>query len=498
MKTQEVLSVTPQNVLSYLIQASKKHTQDQVAEENRYREIGFEDTKTQLGWMIPPAWRDVERRVMEFMSLELIRDKKYFIFVGMGASINTVKALIQLLGDPHKVTLYTLDSLDPTALGDLFSSIDDPSRALIIGVSKSGLTRETQDLLKAVREIFESKKLPYHKHFLVLTDLLQGKQNMEDMAWQDLQTLPIQVNRKTDIGGRFSAPHTLIFLLPLFLLLNQDMKRLKALWDQYLNLREQWMLEVATQAHELAKEGSRYLAIVMEESLVYALETWSIQLVQESLGSKIAYFDPKTVITVTGATPAGFHEVRIGIPAPTMIVKAMLTMFLLQVFVATFAFYKNINFVTQPKVEEYKKKITGTVFHKPHPQRITITELIEKIRNSLPKSPHVKFIEVICYWYLQEESRNHLKQIFHKAFPDKAILVFEGSDWNHHSYQAAIQNGETLFILLIKRTYKQRVKGVSAKTLKKNITTLTTIAHLTLETLQRKAELFEVEDWSVR
>ena len=101
---------------------------------------------------------------------------------------------------------------------------------------------------------------------------------------------------------------------------------------------------------------------------------------------------------------------------------------------------------------------------------------------------------MVCYWHLKEERRNHLKQTLQAAFPDEQIFVFLGSDWNHHSYQAASWNEDTVFILLPKCDYEKQVEGISVQTLRKNNDTLRTIAYATYETLSEKAEYFEVEE----
>jgi len=116
-------------------------------------------------------------------------------------------------------------------------------------------------------------------------------------------------------------------------------------------------------------------------------------------------------------------------------------------------------------------------------ERVGITELIERTKKLLQHKPQVKFLEVACYWHLTEERRNHLNQTLKAAFSDKQIFVFPGSDWNHHSYQAASWNEDTLFILLTKCDYEQQVEGISAQTLRKNTDTLRTIAYATYETL---------------
>jgi hypothetical protein len=100
------VKISPQDALSCLIQASGKQTKDLILEANLYREIGFEGENARLGWVIPPAWLDIERTLNEFMSLEIVKGKTHYIFSGMGGSINAVKALIRILGGKSRFKLY--------------------------------------------------------------------------------------------------------------------------------------------------------------------------------------------------------------------------------------------------------------------------------------------------------------------------------------------------------------------------------------------------------
>lgn len=177
-----------------------------------------------------------------------------------------------------------------------------------------------------------------------------------------------------------------------------------------------------------------------------------------------------------------------------ILVEAMLNMYFLQVFIAIFAYYKGINFVTQPEVEIYKKKMKEMSSGRmPRADRVATAELVERIEKLLQRHPNTKFLEVVCYWHLKDAERNSLRQNLKVAFPSKENLVFKGSDWNHHSYQAASRNEDTLFVVLTKDSYEHQIKGIQKKTLEENISTLRTIAYATYETLKEKAGFIEVK-----
>jgi phosphomannomutase len=491
-----LLGIKPEAELSNLIQASEKSRSD-IPEINSYREIGFESESQRLGWVIPPAWEKIEERLNSFNDLYAVRGKNNFVFSGMGGSINTIKAIAKIHNKQSSAKIYIIDSLDPATLKELLSQIDSLSETLVIGISKSGTTKETQDILKALREKFESLGLDPQNHFLWLTDLSQGRKSIDNSGWESIQTLPIQIDGKTDIGGRFTAPHTAIFLIPLYLVLNKDLTKLKIIWNEYLRFREALLESAAKKAYSLVKKEAQYFAIILDEQITQALETWITQLIQESLGSKISNYNPKTIVLTRGkGIPPEFEPVSFDFDTTNVDVKTMLSMHLLQVFTAIFAFEKGINFVTQPDVEIYKREMNLIDPQKlPNNEQVTYNELLAEVSNHLKNKPKKRFLEVVCYWHLRDEFKNLLSNQLKNAFPELETLVFTGSDWNHHSYQAASRNEDTLFIILTKNQYEPHIEGVSDSTLTNNINSIQKIAYATYQTLQDKALLLKINEY---
>jgi hypothetical protein len=478
-------------ILLRLITASGRN-RSEIPDENLYRDIGFDGENPRLGWVIPPTWDNIENILTRFLNLKLVKRKTNFIFSGMGGSINAIKA-ITVIHEKPTLKIYTIDNLDPDALTELLSQVDSLERTLVLGVSKSGTTTETRDILNALSQRFEYEGLNSEEHFLWLTDITPKKQSTDD---SDLQSLPIQLNRRTDIGGRFSAPHTAIFLIPLFLALNQDLKKLHSIWTEYLRLREAYLDSTVNEANNLTRKDTEKFAIYLDEPLAQALETWSTQLIQESLGSKIPNYNPKTIVLRRGeASPPGFEPLMIDVESSDIDVKLMVCMYLLQVFTAIFAYEKGINFVNQPDVELYKRAMNLVdQLTLPTSEPVTYSELIAKIGSIIQVKPGTRFLEVICYWHLRNDVKEWLRKRLRVEFPEMEILVFTGSDWNHHSYQAASRSKNTIFILLTKSNYEQKIEGISKSILENNIDTLRTIAYATQQTLKDKAILLTVND----
>ncbi len=473
--------------MANLFQASSTRIRDKIPKGNTFRILGFEEDNPRLGWVIPPTLEDIMEVSKRFLDLDVVKGKTRFVFVGMGGSINSVKALIKILGNQSSNKLYTLDSLDPAAMADLFASLNSLPNTLAIAISKSGTTTETRLLADVLMKKFEEEGLEYKNHFLWLTDLPESRKKLVAAGWRESAAFSIQVDGGNDIGGRFSAPHTLIFLIPLLLLLEGNLSKLEAIWQGYLELRENLMREAAQKAQGLAEHNTSHFAIVLEVELSDALETWIIQLFQESLGSKIPGYNPKTVVTSSDFVPDGFEKLYFNVTHPNIICRAMVIMYLLQLFVALFSFEKGINFVNQPEVESYKSEMKEVpLIERPEGGKINALRLVDELKSS-NIIKQVKFLEVVSYWYLQEEERKNIRQTLAVAFPGKEIFVFAGSDWNHHSYQAASKNMDTLFIILIKGTYESKVKGISKEVIMENTNVLKRIAKATFKTLKQKA-----------
>jgi hypothetical protein len=151
--------------------------------------------------------------------------------------------------------------------------------------------------------------------------------------------------------------------------------------------------------------------------------------------------------------------------------------------------------VTQPDVELYKKEMNlidpQTL---PYNEPVTYPEFMARIREQLQRKPWTRFLEIICYWHLNDDFKNRLYKRLKNTFPEQETLVFTGSDWNHHSFQAASRNEDTLFIILTKSKYEHQIEGVSELILINNIKTIQQIAYATYRTLHDKSILLKVNE----
>ena len=103
--------------------------------------------------------------------------------------------------------------------------------------------------------------------------------------------------------------------------------------------------------------------------------------------------------------------------------------------------------------------------------------------------PEHRFIEVVLYFYPDLKAREAVREVFTRNFPQRLIFIFVGSDWNHHSYQAAFGSKDTFYVLLTTSFYESQIADISKDTLTKNTDTLQVIAEATYLTIKDKSFL---------
>jgi len=464
----------------YLLDAQGKN-KEEISSNNPYRKIGFDGEKKRLGWVRITPFNLIKESLSAVEPI--LKGKESFIFIGMGGSINGIKTLFYLFKG-HK--LFTLDSLDPAAINATLKKIKDINKTLVVSISKSGTTQETQLLSSALREIFGDN---WQKHFLWLVDP-SAFEKIDSLGWQGAQRRPIQFDAETDVGGRFSCPHTLIFFLPLFLLLKQDLNKLKQIYDIYLSSLENVRHEAYLFADKYKNKEPAYFLPQVKGRFGERFSSWIVQLFQESLGSKEEGFCIKTTCLLKKKNSL-FLPVELKARIANPVASLMGQMYFFEAFIAFYSAFKDINFVDQEFVEKYKetmRKIEGS-----KTDDITLLDLKQIIKEVKKKiSAKQKFMEVVLYFYPSKELVGKVNKEFSKAFSDRMVFVFVGSDWNHHSYQAAFAEKNTFYVFLLASSYNNRVKNISQATLVKNIEKLKIISKATYLTLEDKSLLFRL------
>ncbi|RKY38759.1 MAG: hypothetical protein DRP72_01195, partial [Candidatus Omnitrophota bacterium] len=120
----------------------------------------------------------------------------------------------------------------------------------------------------------------------------------------------------------------------------------------------------------------------------------------------------------------------------------------------------------------------------------SLERIVEEIRNKLDSQ--IKFIEVVLYFYPSLSFIEKLESILKENFPRYPSFVFLGSDWNHHSYQAAYLDKRTLYLILTLDRYKLTGLPIKEGILNRNINTLRLISIATYNTLKAERLCFSI------
>lgn len=472
------------NLEKYLIEAANTE-KSQLSADNPYRDIGFDEEKGRLGWVKTIPFSQIKASLEDIESL--LEGKKSVIFVGMGGSINGIKPLLAL---SPECPFYTLDNLDPKALLEVVDKIESLEEALVVSISKSGTTKETQLLSLTLKELFSNRlgKDSWPKHFLWLSDP-SSFQKLDDLGWEGVRKRAIQFDGENDVGGRFSSPHTLIFLLPLFLLFDKNFSKLQDYYNSFVALKPEIQEQAYSASQECKDRPEAYFSPLITGSFGESFSSWIVQLFQESLGSKLKSMPVKT-ITDTGGDEL-FYPLKFDLKIDSPFVSLTSQMYFFQVFIAYYSAQRQVNFVTQNFVEKYKQQM-----HKLEGQgndtissKMPDLESIAKETKKLIQPEH-RFIEVVLYFYPDLKVKEAVKRVFTRDFPQRRILIFMGSDWNHQSYQAAFGSEDTFYVLLTTSCYEFQISDISKDTLAKNTEALQVIAEATYLTLKDKSLLY--------
>lgn len=491
--------------LRQLHQATRRR-QTAIPAGNPFRQIGFDGDKSQLGWVLPPTWQEIEALFNTVLSLRSFHSKRHFVFCGTGPWAWVVDALRETTHGSSDVSIHTIQSLDPQALREMFSSIGSLSEALVLGISQSGTTLETVTLMNTLRERFDSGALNVQDHFAWITDartstadVSSGEATVNACGWNGVDIVPLTVGNYADINALFCAPHSTVALLTLLLAHRKDIEAVRHVYQEYLALRQGVSRELLPKAYSFASNGAERIQLVLDDKIsTPAMTRLATQLIQQALGSKQQGFNPRVRVGLPCQLP-GFETLQMplqdGCPA---VVEAMLTMNALAVFVAMMAAHRQMEFVTHPKVNLYKRRTkellnTATT----EPQHACDREAVAaQIIAYLGKNPGVTFLDLVLYGEAsaarREETREWLASRISAKIPSAAVEVYNGEEFNHSAYQAAVQNEDSLYVLLESKEACEDVHGISQTTIHSNVRLLRAIAQSTAETLGPKALYFVV------
>ncbi|MBU2257775.1 MAG: hypothetical protein KJ926_01495, partial [Candidatus Omnitrophica bacterium] len=256
--------------------------------------IGFDREENRLGWTVANLewiFKNPDKIARVLKDAQFIRDNfKFVIFCGMGGSGLSVQVVKDTFGE-KKVKLYSLRTTDPQMikeiLKDIAGSEDNPAlkaaleKTLVLAISKSGTTQETVSHKKYFEDLFNKLSLDIKKNMWVITD----KGTPMDTGVYEQRD--IQLNCRGDIGGRFTAPTTNVFLLPLAITVPEKLEVIlknTLEMNNVNNIEQDVFLKLGAYLYFMAaKLGKDKLTMFMPEELK-DIPLWAEQLFEESLG----------------------------------------------------------------------------------------------------------------------------------------------------------------------------------------------------------------------
>ncbi|MCD6228851.1 MAG: hypothetical protein J7K17_05190, partial [Candidatus Omnitrophica bacterium] len=468
--------------ISFLKQIASFLREGRLSEENVWYKIATDNGNSRLGFILDVSGSDLKAYLSKIKSH--IENKKAVIFIGMGGSINTVKIMRKF--SQGKEIIF-IDTPDKIMIEGLIEELQDKGVSLkeieVIAISKSATTFETHTIVNILKEIYTQNNLSFTQNLIWLIDL-PNKDKLEEKGYDldKLTIFPIQIDNETDIGGRYTAPKTSLFILPLFILLGCDIKETIEVLDYIKKLEDTKSFENNINDYiDLVVSKDKinpcvYLILPDEfESIYEEVTVWITQLYQESLGGKVDEFDPKILVLLENQiNPALKENLQkqglVGLDFRFLkeedLIKKFISLSLYLEYIVLGIAYKYsslnkkpLNFVTQPNVDEYKR-IMKEIKELKEPQQIDLSSLTSFIGNNLGENQ--KFVEIV-YYGTDENIYDELKSM---KINERFVLVFRGPDWNHHSFQAAYKAKHTLFVLLLDKNADENVKRIAYATSK--------------------------------
>ncbi|MEH2124123.1 hypothetical protein [Nostoc sp.] len=446
---------------------------------NDFAKLGLEDGQPMLGWVQLPTWENIQIALHKILSTRFISGRTRFLFYGTGGWIHAVNVARELGFSSNQKQVIGLHSLNPSELAVLFKHQLDLKQTTCIGISLTRTTLETCLLMETLQEYFTLAGLNPEEHFIWLTSM-----NEANKSSAIEHHFSLTISSDTNVGALFSAPSTLAMLLPMALLLEEEI--FACCYQQLLANQEALLDKMAKRAYEISRYPGSALWFKIEGKRHSSLERWILQLTRQALGSK-THYSPANILVEQDIAPPEFEIIELDkFSGDTPLARGMQAMYACQIFVACLAYWWKIPFVTHPEVQQYKKlvpQLLNSVRNTP-PFKIHLIEdadvasLEAVLIEQLDSQTDYQFVEIVLYPGLTLDIRQRLEECL-SSQTKHHCRVYEGSDWNHHSFQFAIANQQTLVIIVEIITSINPLSGFSSNTIERHTQMLQAIARAT-------------------
>ncbi len=229
------------------------------------------------------GWIDSSKNINKTLSsskkvLQILLSKKPtdIVFIGMGGSIQTGKAISQIFGSKNKINLYFIDTTNPLTINNIVNKININSTYYFV-MSKSGNTLETECIRDFFINLLKNNEIEsFGKYFISLTDKGTGLESFsKDNNFIANITTPLNV------GGRFSSS-TYYGVIPALLTNIKEEKIEGSFSSHYAEHIKESALKLSHFIINSFDENNHIKIVIPEELSEFGI--WIEQLLAESSG----------------------------------------------------------------------------------------------------------------------------------------------------------------------------------------------------------------------
>lgn len=198
------------------------------------------------------------------------------VFIGMGGSIQTGKAISQIFGPKKGIDLYFIDTTNPLTIDKIANKININSTYYIV-MSKSGGTLETECIRDFFINLLKNKKIEdFGKYFISLTD--KGT-SLESFSKDN--NFAANLTTPSTIGGRFSSS-TYYGIIPSLLTNIKEKQIEESFSSHYDEHTKQSAIKLAHFINNSFDINNHFKIVIPKELSEFG--TWIEQLLAESSG----------------------------------------------------------------------------------------------------------------------------------------------------------------------------------------------------------------------
>ncbi len=410
-----------------------------------------------LGWVSPPPWSAIEPLLTATMAALTKAKAICHCFVSTGPWCDALQ-----LVDPSGSTISTLGVVDPVRLDAALTRLPS-ERCSLIAVTQSGRTIETRALVAALSPAWTAIEPIW----------LSSNDSLGRLVF------PIELAPGWHVNALFSAPLSLPFYAALSL--HCGVAGAQRLHHQLLERLEDLGMAAVELATSLPVVGSPSVLLNVRQGHG-AARRYVLQLARQSLAGKSATFAPYPALQLSNP------DLCLGPPAwisQQGIEGCMEELYFWNVLVASWALRVPLPFARHDNVEHYKRWIVAGGDHdqlilNPH---ALITWLDRWTGGAEPFRLHI-----VCYGQLGDETLMVIAALAERDGLE--IEVHPGSDWNHHSFQAAYGSSLAVAVFL-GELYPRPARELTHEAVRSLAATCKRIARATVTALGQRACLFD-------